>query len=94
MTRAPAELIAEIERGPSGPQVAAFFDLDRTLISGSSAFSFGIAAWRAELMPTRRLLRDAIAALSFRFSGSTDEKAVQVRASRLSVPHHVSQSLI
>jgi HAD superfamily hydrolase (TIGR01490 family) len=59
---------------------AAFFDLDRTLISGSSAFSFGIAAWRADLMPTRRLLRDAVAALSFRFSGSTDEKAVQVRA--------------
>ena len=26
-----------------GPQ-AAFFDLDRTLISGSSAFTFGIAA--------------------------------------------------
>ncbi|TVR17737.1 MAG: HAD-IB family hydrolase, partial [Nitriliruptor sp.] len=25
---------------------AAFFDLDRTLISGSSAYYFGIAAWR------------------------------------------------
>jgi HAD superfamily hydrolase (TIGR01490 family) len=59
---------------------AAFFDLDRTLISGSSAFSFGIAAWRADLMPTRRLLRDAVAALSFRFTGSTDEKAAEVRA--------------
>jgi HAD superfamily hydrolase (TIGR01490 family) len=64
----------------STSHAAAFFDLDRTLISGSSAFIFGIAAWRAELMSTRRLLRDALAALAFRFSGSTDEKAIQVRA--------------
>ena len=28
----------------SGPS-AAFFDLDRTLISGSTAFTFGIAAY-------------------------------------------------
>ncbi len=62
------------------PNAAAFFDLDRTLISGSSAFAFGIAAWRADLMPTRRLLRDAVAALAFRFTGSTDDKAVAVRA--------------
>ena len=34
-------------RGPS----AAFFDLDRTLISGSSAFVLGVAAWRAGLVP-------------------------------------------
>ena len=30
---------------------AAFFDLDRTLISGSSAFAFGVAAWRNDLVP-------------------------------------------
>jgi HAD superfamily hydrolase (TIGR01490 family) len=61
-------------------QAAAFFDLDRTLISGSSAFVFGIAAWRADLMPTRRFARDAASAIAFRFSGSTDDKAIQVRA--------------
>ena len=29
---------------------AAFFDLDRTLISGSSAFAFAVAAWRNDLV--------------------------------------------
>ena len=36
----------------TGPS-AAFFDLDRTLISGSSAFVLGIAAWRGKLVPTQ-----------------------------------------
>jgi HAD superfamily hydrolase (TIGR01490 family) len=63
---------------PSSP-AAAFFDLDRTLISGSSAFAFAIAAWRADLMPLRRLVRDALAAVVFRLAGSTDEKTAQVR---------------
>ena len=40
----------------SGPS-AAFFDLDRTLISGSSAFVFGVAAWRAGLVPPRAVRR-------------------------------------
>lgn len=61
-------------------RAAAFFDLDRTLISGSSAFVFGIAAWRADLMSTRRFARDAASAIKFRFSGSTDDKAIEVRA--------------
>ena len=34
------ELTREIEAGQDGPQVAAFFDLDRTLIQGFSAMSF------------------------------------------------------
>lgn len=32
-----AEALAEIEAGPAGPQVAAFFDLDGTLVSGYTA---------------------------------------------------------
>src|SRR5262245_20614216 len=34
------ELIAEIEDGPAGESVAAFFDLDRTLLAGFSATEF------------------------------------------------------
>ena len=47
---------------PSTPRTgpsAAFFDLDRTLISGSSVFVFGVAAWRAGLVRRRELLGDA-----------------------------------
>ena len=34
------ELTREIEESEDGPQVAAFFDLDRTLIQGFSALTF------------------------------------------------------
>jgi len=51
-----------------GPQ-AAFFDLDRTLISGSSAFTFGIAAWRKDMVPTRQFARDAVGAIAFKLRG-------------------------
>ena len=52
----------------SGPS-AAFFDLDRTLISGSSAFTLARAAQSARLMPTRELLRDALGAALFKLRG-------------------------
>jgi HAD superfamily hydrolase (TIGR01490 family) len=51
---------------------AAFFDLDRTLMEGSSAFQFGRAAFRAGLMTRRQLTADALANLRFRLRGSTD----------------------
>ncbi len=60
-------------------RAAAFFDLDRTLIAGSSAFVFGHAAWRNGMMPTSELLSDAWKAISFRFSGASDDKANAVR---------------
>lgn len=58
---------------------AAFFDLDRTLISGSSAFDFGVAAWRNDLIPTGELLSDAVNALTFKLVGATDERSEAVR---------------
>jgi HAD superfamily hydrolase (TIGR01490 family) len=58
---------------------AAFFDLDRTLISGSSAFSFGIAAWRNKLIPTGELVSDGLNALTFKLVGATDERSEAVR---------------
>ena len=48
---------------------AAFFDLDRTLISGSSAFVFGVTAWRADMLPTAQFAKDAVSALAFKVRG-------------------------
>ena len=59
-------------RRPDEPG-AAFFDLDRTLMAGSSAFQFGRAAYKAGLMTKRQLLRDGWENLVFRLHGSTDE---------------------
>jgi HAD superfamily hydrolase (TIGR01490 family) len=58
---------------------AAFFDLDRTLMEGSSAFQFGRAAYRAGLMTRRQLASDALANLRFRLRGATDADTVALR---------------
>ncbi len=58
---------------------AAFFDLDRTLISGSSVYTFGLVAWRNGMMPTREIISDAARAITFRFGGANDDKADMVR---------------
>jgi HAD superfamily hydrolase (TIGR01490 family) len=58
---------------------AAFFDLDRTLMAGSSAFQFGRAAYQAGLVSRRRLARDAWENLRFRLRGSTDAGADALR---------------
>ena len=69
----PGELASPGEPG------AAFFDLDKTLIEGSSAFQFGRAAYRAGLLGRRQLLADAIANLQFRLRGATDEDSLALR---------------
>lgn len=58
---------------------AAFFDLDRTLIGGSSVFVFGMAAWKAGFVPTGDLVSDARNAIGFRLTGASDEKTAAVR---------------
>ena len=60
-------------------RAAAFFDLDRTLISGSSVYAFGYVAWRNKMVPTRDLLSDARRAIEFRLFGDTADKASGVR---------------
>ena len=52
---------------------AAFFDLDRTLIAGSSSFQFGRAAYKAGMLTRKDLTRDAYENLRFRLQGSTDK---------------------
>jgi HAD superfamily hydrolase (TIGR01490 family) len=58
---------------------AAFFDLDRTLIAGSSAFQFARAAYRAGMMRRRDLAQGAVANLRFRLQGSTDQATQALR---------------
>jgi HAD superfamily hydrolase (TIGR01490 family) len=58
---------------------AAFFDLDRTLMAGSSAFEFARAAYKSGLMPRRALVGDAVANVAFRLKGSTDASTDAVR---------------
>ena len=66
-------------RRPDEPG-AAFFDLDRTLMAGSSAFQFGRAAYRAGLVNRRVLARDAWENILFRLRGSTDAGTDALRA--------------
>ncbi len=61
---------------------AAFFDLDRTLISGASIFPFAVEAWRAGLVRNAELARWGLSALSFKLmgdrgDGATDEARSQ-----------------
>jgi HAD superfamily hydrolase (TIGR01490 family) len=67
---------ADREQGDGG---AAFFDLDRTLMQGSSAFQFARAAYRSGMTTRRALARDAWENLKFRLQGSTDAGTDQLR---------------
>lgn len=60
-------------------RAAAFFDLDRTIIAGSSMFIFGMVAYKSGLVTKRELLRDANNAVAFKMSGASDEKTNAVR---------------
>jgi HAD superfamily hydrolase (TIGR01490 family) len=55
------------------PRAAAFFDLDRTLISGSSGLPWARAATKAGLISRRQMARWGVDAMRFRLRGSTDE---------------------
>jgi HAD superfamily hydrolase (TIGR01490 family) len=68
-------------RDPIGSpsRAAAFFDLDRTLMAGSSGIFFARAAFETGMITRRRLARDAYENLRFRLRGSTDDRADQVR---------------
>jgi HAD superfamily hydrolase (TIGR01490 family) len=56
-----------------------FFDLDRTLMAGSSGFHWARAARRAGLTTRRQLATDAFDNIRFRLKGSTDEATREVR---------------
>jgi HAD superfamily hydrolase (TIGR01490 family) len=57
---------------------AAFFDLDRTLMAGSSGMHFARAAYRSGMVSRARLARWGVEHVRFRLRGSTDERTAQV----------------
>jgi len=57
---------------------AAFFDLDRTLMAGSSGMHFARAAFRTGMVSRSLLARWAVEHLRFRLRGSTDARTAQV----------------
>ncbi len=60
------------------PRAAAFFDLDKTLVAGSSGFYWARAAAAHGLISRRRLAADGWENLKFRIRGSTDESTRKV----------------
>jgi HAD superfamily hydrolase (TIGR01490 family) len=58
---------------------AAFFDLDKTLIEGSSGVHFARAAYREGMLSRRELAGDVWANVRFRLRGSTDEGTEEIK---------------
>jgi HAD superfamily hydrolase (TIGR01490 family) len=58
---------------------AAFFDLDKTLIEGSSALHFARASYKAGQVSRRQIASDVWANLKFRLQGSTDASTDALR---------------
>lgn len=54
---------------------AAFFDLDKTLMAGSSGIHFGRAAARTGMVSRRQMARWALENLRFRLRGATDDQS-------------------
>src|SRR2546427_12910530 len=74
------ELLGAMPPSPNGHRrAAAFFDLDKTLMAGSSGIFFARAAYETGMISRGRLARDAYEDLRFRLRGSTDERAADVR---------------
>jgi len=60
-------------------RTAAFLDLDKTLIEGSSGVHFARAAYRAGMISRRQMLSDLVENVRFRLNGSTDEGTALIR---------------
>jgi HAD superfamily hydrolase (TIGR01490 family) len=71
--------VAEGDNGPGPLRAAAFFDLDKTLMAGSSGIFFARAAYETGMISRGRLTRDVYENLRFRLRGSTDDRADEVR---------------
>jgi HAD superfamily hydrolase (TIGR01490 family) len=71
--------MSEYSQMVGGGPSAAFFDLDRTLIAGSSAFILAASARSAGLLETSQFVRDTGAALRFKLFGANDQRTDAVR---------------
>ncbi len=70
--------VARIAAEASG-RGAAFFDLDKTLMQGSSGFQFARAVREAGMISRRQLVSDAMANVRFRLRGAGDDEAEALR---------------
>jgi HAD superfamily hydrolase (TIGR01490 family) len=61
-----------------GGRVAAFFDLDKTLMAGSSGMQFARVAARQGIVSRRQLASWAVDHLRYRLRGATDEETADV----------------
>ena len=62
----------DLANTPGTPQPAVFFDLDRTIIEGSSISGFGIAAWRAGLIDLKGMRGELLRGMLFALIGETE----------------------
>jgi HAD superfamily hydrolase (TIGR01490 family) len=74
------ELIAEIDAGPSGPAVGAFFDFDGTLISGYSATAFYMERLRRGQVSPRELAQSLLAGIDVNLRGADVSQLMQIAA--------------
>ena len=74
---APVE--APFSYGARFPATAAFFDLDKTIISRSSMLAFGPSFYRHGLLSRTDMLRGGLAQLRFRLSGADHRRMEKIR---------------
>ena len=76
----PLMLPAVSSSGPACPGVAAFFDLDKTIIAKSSAFVFSRAFFQEGLINRRAVLKSAYAQFIYLLAGADNEQMERMRA--------------
>ena len=67
------------------PKAAAFFDLDKTIIAGSSALAFSRPLLREGLITRRAALRSSYAQLSLLFNGADEATTERIRRSAAAI---------
>ncbi|HEV7734695.1 MAG TPA: HAD-IB family hydrolase [Candidatus Binatia bacterium] len=93
-----SDLTREIDQGPEGPHIGAFFDLDRTLVAGFSVFAFfSDALFRGRIGPSGLALT-SLAGLRFQlgqlgFSGLLTEAAALLRGENESALVEIGERL-
>jgi HAD superfamily hydrolase (TIGR01490 family) len=73
---------------------AAFFDLDRTLMAGSSGLPFARAAHRAGMISRRQMARWGVEQVRFRLRGASEEASALVLAEVREVLRGVPESVV
>ena len=83
MTSTKAELralLADIDAGPEGPEVGAFFDFDGTLIAGYSAEAFVLDTIRGRKVDPQTMVRSVLAGLDMQLRGRDVTALMEIAA--------------